>query len=110
MPKKILRAWKNFLLFNIEYFSIPLLLKTLFAHWRRYKWVRGRGFDLGEYLGVLSSNLISRTLGFIMRTILITIGLIAETLILFIGITVLIGWIALPALLIIGVWFGFKLI
>lgn len=101
VPKKILKAWFNFLKFNLEYFSIVLLLKTFFSVWRKYEWERPRGFDLMKYLEVAFSNLISRALGMIMRAILILIGFVIEILILVIGLVVLIGWFILPILLII---------
>src|SRR4030042_2000543 len=92
MPREILKAWKNFLRFNFNFFSIPLLIKTLFSYWKRYYWVRGRGFNFyffsfflfiksffsywklyywvrgrvfnfSEYFNVLFSNLTSRILG-----------------------------------------------
>ena len=75
VPREILRGWKNFLFFNLNYFSIPILLKTFFSHWRQYKWSYGRGFDISRYLEAFFSNLISRILGAIMRAILIFIGI-----------------------------------
>ena len=59
VPKEILKGWRNFLVFNFNYFSIPLLLKTFFSHWRQYKWSYGRGFDIARYLEAFFSNLIS---------------------------------------------------
>jgi len=109
VPKKILGAWKNILKFNLEYFSIPLILKTFFSHWRQYKWDYGRGFDFRRYTEVFISNMISRILGMVMRTILISIGLLVEIFIIFCGGSVFLGWIFLPVLLINGLIFGFKL-
>ncbi len=106
----IFRAWKNFLRFNLDYFSIPLLFKTLFSPWRRYQWSYGRGFDFGRYFQAFLSNLISRIIGAIIRTFLILIGIMVEIFILLAGIIVLLGWLALPLLLIRGLWFGFKLL
>lgn len=108
VPQKILGAWRNFLKFNIEFFSIPLLLKTLFAHWRKYKWAYPRGFDLGVYLEVWFSNLISRTLGAIVRLFLIFIGILAEIIIFFAGAIVFLGWLALPSLLLILLLLGIE--
>jgi len=96
VPKKIIRAWKNYLLFCIEYFSIILLLKTFFSHWRRYIWEYPRGFDLAKYSEVFFSNLISRTLGAVMRSLLILIGIFAEILIFFAGAVFLLSWFLLP--------------
>jgi len=110
MPTNILKAWKNFLRFNLDYFSIPLLLKTFFSHWRRYSWSYPRGFDIGKYLETFFSNLISRVLGAIMRTFLILFGVLVEIFLIFGGLFLLFGWIFLPVFLISGTIFGFKII
>lgn len=109
-PKEILKAWKNFLSFNMKYFSIPLLARTLFSYWRNYQWSRPRGFDLGEYLEAVSGNFISRILGAIMRISLIIAGLLAEAFIFIVGIAVFLGWLILPAFLIFGLLFGLKIV
>jgi len=106
----ILLAWKNFLRFNLNYFSISLLLKTLFSHWRKYQWSYGRGFDIKRYAEVFFSNLISRVIGAIIRFFLILIGVAAEIFIVLAGIIVFLGWLLLPVLLLAGLWFGFKLL
>jgi len=110
MPGNILKIWKNFLKFNLNYFSIPLLLKTFFSHWRRYKWSHGRGFDFKRYFEVLLSNLISRILGAMMRSILIMIGFGVEIFIIFAGIILFFSWLVSPILLIGGLIFGIKVI
>ena len=109
-PRAILKAWKNFLLFNLNYFSVPLLLKTFFSHWRRYRWSYGKGFDPGRYLETFFSNLISRVLGAFVRSFAIVIGVLSEIGILFGGIIVFLGWLVLPAFLIAGLVFGIKII
>ena len=106
----ILLAWKNFLRFNLNYFSISLLLKTLFSHWRKYQWSYGRGFDIKRYAEVFFSNLISRVIGATIRFFLILIGVAAEIFIVLAGIIVFLGWLLLPVLLLAGLWFGFKLL
>lgn len=110
VPKSILLGWKNFLKFNLNYFSIPLLVKTLFAPWRKYKMSYGRGFDIGRYSEAFLSNLIFRILGAIIRIFLIIIGLFLEIIIILAGIAVFLGWIAGPAILIYGLIFGMKVI
>lgn len=106
----ILKVWKNLLRFNLEYFSIPLLLKTFFSPWRRYTWSYGRGFNFRRYLEAFVSNLISRTLGAILRFFLILIGIFLEILILLGGLIALIGWFFLPLILIAALIFGFKIL
>jgi len=110
VPKDILRGWKNFLKFGLNYFSISLLFKTLFSHWRKYRWFYPKGFDIGKYIEVFFSNLISRILGAILRIFLIITGVLAEIFIIFAGIVIFLGWLILPALLIAGLIFGIKTI
>ena len=106
MPKKILKVWNNYLSFNLNYFSIPLLLKTLFYPWRKYSSSYGRGFDLGRYFEVFSLNVISRALGALVRTCLIIVGSLSQIFIIFIGVLILISWLLLPAFLVVGFLFG----
>jgi len=110
VPREIIKAWKNFLLFYLNYFSIPLLIKTFFSHWRRYQWSYGRGFEIGRYLEVFFSNLISRVLGAVVRSFLIFFGLIVEIFIVLAGFIVFIGWLVMPALLVAGLVFGLKIV
>jgi len=108
VPGNILKAWRNFLLFNLNYFSVPLLLKSFFSPWRRYSMPYGRGFDIGKYFETLISNLIFRFLGLVMRSFLIIIGLLVEIFIIFAGIIIFFSWLVLPAILIWGLIFGIQ--
>lgn len=110
VPKKILKAFKNILLFNLEYFSIFLLLKTFFSHWRRYSFAYPRGFDIKAYAGVFFSNLISRISGAVVRTFLIVLGILVEILILLLGGIVFLGWFFFPFILVLLLYFGLKFI
>ncbi len=110
VPKNILKAWKNFLKFNLNYFSVIFLLKTLFSPWRRYKMSYGKGFDIGRYVEVFFSNLLFRILGAVMRSFLIIIGLLVEVLIIFVGIALFFSWLILPAILIFGLYHGFRIL
>jgi len=109
-PQFILKVWKNYLVFNLNYFSISFLLKTLFAHWRKYRWYYPKRFDVKQFFSALVSNLISRFLGAILRIFLIIIGLIVEVIILFLGIIILLLWLILPVLLVVGFVEGFNLL
>jgi len=110
VPKELLKAWKNFLLFNLNYFSVPLLLKTLFSPWRRYKVSTGKGLDLGRFFEAVFSNLIFRLLGAIMRGFMIILGLLTEIFIILAGITIFFGWLLLPVLLVWGFIFGIQIL
>jgi len=108
VPKDILMAFRNFLLFNFKYFSIFFLLKTLFSPWRKYKESYGRGFDFKRYFETFTFNLTSRILGAIVRLIIILIGLIFEVFIFAAGIIVLLAWVFLFILFIIIFYIGFN--
>ena len=109
-PRKIVLAWKNFLLFNLNYFSVVLLLKTFFSPWRRYESSYKGGFNLGKYVENFLSNIIFRFLGAIIRSVLIIAGLVVEVFILVIGFSVLILWIISPFIVLGSFIFGIKLL
>ncbi|MDP4007461.1 MAG: ATP-dependent Clp protease ATP-binding subunit [bacterium] len=99
-PKEILKGWLNILWFNLEYFSLFFLLKTLFSPWRRTQWAHGKGFDIGKWLEVWAGNLISRLLGSLIRVGLILTGILVEFALLFLGPIAFALWFLLPFLLI----------
>ena len=96
MPWEILRIWKGYLKFFLNYFSLPLLIKTFFAPWKNYRWDYGRGFELKRYLWVFTSNMISSVLGMIMRSIVIGLGLLIEIGVFLGGLLGLLFWFLLP--------------
>ncbi len=110
MPSEISKGWKNLLAFNLEYFSIPLLFRTLFTPWRRTAWEYPRGFDIKIYLENFISNIFSRFLGALMRLFLILGGIISEILIFFLGAIIILSWLFLPVLLVIGFIVGLRLL
>jgi hypothetical protein len=108
-PREIVRAWKNFLKFNFNYFSVGLLLRTFFSPWRRYSMSYGRGLNIGRYIEVFLSNMIFRLIGVILRSFLIFFGLATEVFLFFLGIVVFFAWLLLPVLLVWGVYHGFRI-
>jgi len=108
-PKSILKGWGNYFRFGLNYFSVGLLMKTLFSPWRNYRWFYPKSFDIGKYFEIAFSNLISRILGFIPRVILIIIGVLFEALIAFFGLLFLLTWFILPIILILGIYHGIRL-
>ena len=108
--KDILRGWGNILWFEFNYFSVWLLLRTLFSPWRRITWDYGRGFDLGRYLFTFASNLVSRILGAFVRIWLVCAGIIGQLLLLFLGSLFFLFWLVLPALIIAAFLYGLFLL
>jgi ATP-dependent Clp protease ATP-binding subunit ClpC len=105
-PKGILRGWSNILNFNLQYFSVSLLLKTLFSPWRGIKWSYSQGFNPLQYLETVFSNLITRILGALVRLFIIAFGLVTELIFFLAGLTVLLTWLLLPLFIFLGLFFG----
>lgn len=97
-PLGIVKILCNYLFFCEHFFSIRLLLKTLFYPWKRQTFESGPGFSLGKYFEVVVSNLISRLLGAFIRLILIILGIITEIMLLVIGLLILVIFIFLPVI------------
>lgn len=110
MPRAILKSWQTFLWFNLNYFSVPTLLRTYFSHWRRYRYPYGKVFELWKNIETFVFNMMSRIIGAILRTVFIIIGLAIEVLIILIGIIIFLGWLVLPFFLIFGLIFGISLL
>jgi hypothetical protein len=108
--KSLIQGWGNILWFNYNFFSIGILVRTFFNPWRRITWDYGRGFDIGRYLFVFASNLISRILGAIMRTFLIVAGLAVQVFLIISMIITVCVWIILPALIPFAFAYGFYLL
>ena len=106
----LIKAWANFLKFNLNFFSIGLLLKTIFSPWRQYKEQYERGFSPSKWFFVFSGNMVSRVIGAIARILFIILGLIMEIFIFISGIVILILWLALPLVIIILLWAGIHLL
>ena len=106
VPKEILRGWRNILWFNLQYFSILFLFKTLFAPWRRIQWRPAKGFSIARWFEAFSGNFISRILGSIIRTSLIAAGLLVEIALLFLGPFTFILWFLFPILLLLAFYQG----
>ncbi|OGZ71341.1 MAG: hypothetical protein A2904_02240 [Candidatus Staskawiczbacteria bacterium RIFCSPLOWO2_01_FULL_33_9] len=105
MPKFLFSCWKGYLLFGLDYFSIHLLLKTLFSPWRRYNWLYPKGFDIKEFFNTLISNTFSRILGAMCRVVLIIIGITAQIFIFIAGIVIILLWFLLPFIIIFCILF-----
>lgn len=110
MPTILLQSWKNFMQFSINYFSTPLLLKTLFSPWRRYNWGYPRGFDVKMYLETFISNVFSRIMGAICRTVLIIIGVVFQIFVVLAGGIIILLWVFLPLFCVAALLFSFSLI
>lgn len=106
----MLRVWRNLFLFLIDFFSIPLLLRTLLSPWRRLREERRHGFDLADFFSVLIVNIVTRIVGAMIRTVIIVIGLFWLTLLLVGGILFVALWMVAPIVIVFGLVRGFSLL
>lgn len=87
---------KNFLWFVTNFFSFKLLLKTLFAPWKRLGENYGGGFDIGAFASVLVVNTLMRLVGFVTKTIVLIVGLVSYILVLALTACFLTVWLLAP--------------
>lgn len=103
----LMEIWKNFLLFSWQYFSINLMLATLFSPWRRDVEIKNwQGFQLGRYLELFFGNMFSRLMGAFIRFLVIIFGLVIFFFILIFGIEALVLWVCIPILALIAIFYG----
>jgi len=98
--KDFFGIWGNMIWFTYQYFSIPILLRTLFSPFKRLKEYSKGGLDMGSFLESLAVNLIMRIVGFILRSMVIAIGLTVLIFSIIIGIAVFFLWLVLPFLIV----------
>lgn len=108
--RSLIKTWRDFIIFVREYYSISLLLKTLFCPWRRDITKYGRGFSIKNFLETLSFNLISRGLGFFARIFIIILGFICLLGVIILGSLALIVWLILPVVLLFSIVMGLLLL
>lgn len=87
---------------TVDFFSIDLLIGTLFAPFRQISAGQVRG-PLGVQLHAFFDRLVSRLIGAMVRSFLIIAGSIVLVCTLIIGAALLIGWALLPLMPIVGV-------
>jgi hypothetical protein len=98
-----LAIWGNFLRFTLHFFSVPLLLRTLFSPWRRMHegYSKEGGFDISTAASALVVNLLMRFIGFLVRTVLIVLGLLFFILVAVSGIMAALLWLLAPLLVVV---------
>jgi hypothetical protein len=90
---------RNFLWFVTNFFSFKLLLKTLFAPWRRMGENYEGGFDLAAYASTFIVNTLMRVVGFLTKIVVLLIGLVSYILVLVFSFFLSVIWIFAPAII-----------
>jgi hypothetical protein len=87
---------------TIDFFSIDLLLRTLFSPFRQISAGKVRG-PIGVQLQAFFDRLVSRLIGGMVRSFMVLMGVIAIFLNIVIGFVLLIVWGTVPLLPIAGI-------
>ncbi len=93
-------VWRNYLWFVVHFFSIPQLMRSWFAPFKRVTEGRGNTWNFEDLAGFVVINILSRVIGAIVRTVLILIGLVALLVTFCVGMLIYITWILLPVIII----------
>ncbi|MCR4311075.1 MAG: hypothetical protein NUV54_00685 [Candidatus Taylorbacteria bacterium] len=101
------RAWSdmrrvasNYLWFTSNFFSIDLLLRTLFSPWKRLSISGGRGKE-DSLFGALIINTLMRFVGFGIRLFTIAVGAVALCIVFAIAVVSAVVWLLLPAIIVV---------
>lgn len=92
-----------------DIFSVKLLLLTYFSPWKRDV-VSIEGAPLNEVLRVFIFNLVSRLIGFIIKTIILFIYLLVLVVFFALALSLIIIWLFLPLISILGIIIGLGLV
>lgn len=76
-------------------FAIPTLLKTLFSPWKRIVTSGAKGID--AKMRAMLDNLVSRTIGFIVRIMVLLAAIVSLASAFIIGVVIAVAWPLIPA-------------
>jgi hypothetical protein len=108
-PASYLRLMRDVTLGLYNYFSIPFLFMSLFAPWR-HDTVSLQNVSANLWGQVIIGNIVSRTIGFIVRLTTIMAGLIALLVWNIGSIFFLLSWYGLPIVMISSIIYGVRLL
>jgi hypothetical protein len=99
VPRDIIRGTWLYVKTTAYVFSIVYLLRTFFAPWKgmRYMYPQ-KGFDIATISHVFASNMVSRTVGGMVRGGVILIGLLMMLGVVVSGLICLLFWLTFPVI------------
>lgn len=107
---ELFHVWLNFLWFIIHFFSLLQLARSLFSPWKRMTEEKQSGFSFENFAAYIVVNLLSRTVGFIMRGTVILIGLTILIGTVVTGLIVSLFWVIAPIVIIGALGLGVSLL
>ncbi len=99
----------DFIWFLYHFFSIPILIPTLFSKWKRMGDVRTRKFDIKDFFSVFIVNSIMRVIGFFIRSFVIITGILSIVLAIAVEMLIFVAWLFLPVIIVALFALGMKL-
>lgn len=98
---EIFHVWFNFIWFVVHFFSLPQLMQSWLAPWKRMTEGRGNKWNFEDLAAYIIINFFSRIIGALLRTTVIAVGLIALFLTIIGGVLVYVVWLAAPLFIVI---------
>jgi hypothetical protein len=94
--REMLRNWMDFLWFLTEFFSLGILLKTLFSPWERMNERYKGGLDIGNFAETILVNFLMRLVGFVIRALILLAGLFSIIVGIIMGAVIFVVWLLYP--------------
>lgn len=79
-------------------FSIPTLVKTLFAPWKRM--ITSPGKTIQDHIRAIGDNFVSRLVGFFVRAIVIVAAVVVISFAGVVGLVAIIAWPLMPPVIV----------
>lgn len=97
--RELFRNWMDFLWFVVEFFSLGILVKTLFSPWERMGEGYPAGFHPSEMIQTFIVNSLMRLVGFCVRIVVLCVGFIALIFSLVFGVVLMVSWLLFPGII-----------
>jgi len=95
------RMMRDRLLSSADFFSVSLLISTLFSPFRQIS-ADSAAVSLGDHMHAFFDKLLSRIIGSIVRIFMIIFGVVTMLLQIIFGVVILTSWLIVPLLPAIG--------
>lgn len=96
--------WLNMIRFALEFFSVGLLLKTLFSPFERLNEEYKSGLEAKAETAFV--NLMMRIVGLLVRLPVVILGLVSAAFVFFAGLVFFLLWTVLPVVFVFFLMFG----
>jgi hypothetical protein len=103
--RNLVQIWSNFVWFIYHFFSLGVLVRTLFSPWRRLDEGYQKGLEPEAWFETLILNTLMRAVGLFIRSIFIILGLAALLVTVALVVPALVVWLLLPPI-VAGLFFG----